>query len=299
MPSAGRPTRPSGRSRAGHPPGGASADAAGHRLAAAAGGPPGPAARRRRPWSDAAEGRVEIVPCRSIPALLHAAWPVDTLMIVGQAGWGVRRAARGVAPDVTIVPSRPSVAAQPASTSQPRRSRQGDEHAEHPAPACAAAPRAPTLRTGSRRPRPRRRARGHLSVGALGVVYGDIGTSPLYTVQLIFSGDHPMAFPAAGLRRPVAHLLGAGTDRHAQVRAPDPARRQPRRGRDHGAGRPDRARRQARRKTGLVMVGVLGASLFYGDGMLTPAISVVSAVSGLKVASPALATRSSRSRSRS
>ena len=39
------------------------------------------------------------------------------------------------------------------------------------------------------------------------------------------------------------------------------------------------------------MVGVLGASLFYGDGMLTPAISVVSAVSGLKVASPALATQ--------
>ena len=31
-----------------------------------------------------------------------------------------------------------------------------------------------------------------LSLGALGVVYGDIGTSPLYTVQLIFSGDHPM-----------------------------------------------------------------------------------------------------------
>ena len=39
------------------------------------------------------------------------------------------------------------------------------------------------------------------------------------------------------------------------------------------------------------MVGVLGASLFYGDGMLTPAISVVSAVSGLKVASPALAAQ--------
>ena len=39
------------------------------------------------------------------------------------------------------------------------------------------------------------------------------------------------------------------------------------------------------------MVGVLGASLFYGDGMLTPAISVVSAVSGLQVASPTLAAQ--------
>ena len=48
---------------------------------------------------------------------------------------------------------------------------------------------------------------------------------------------------------------------------------------------------KTRRKTALVMIGVLGASLFYGDGMLTPAISVVSAVSGLKVASPALAAQ--------
>jgi KUP system potassium uptake protein len=48
---------------------------------------------------------------------------------------------------------------------------------------------------------------------------------------------------------------------------------------------------KSRRKTGLVIVGVLGASLFDGDGMLTPAISVVSAVSGLKVASPALAAQ--------
>ncbi len=61
--------------------------------------------------------RVEIVPCRSIPALLNASWPVDALVIVGKAGWGVRRAARGVAPDVTIVPSRPSRRRpQPAST---------------------------------------------------------------------------------------------------------------------------------------------------------------------------------------
>jgi hypothetical protein len=50
--------------------------------------------------------RVEIVPCRGVPALLSAVWPVDALVLVGSAGWGVRRAARGVAPDLVIVPAR-------------------------------------------------------------------------------------------------------------------------------------------------------------------------------------------------
>jgi len=50
--------------------------------------------------------RVEIVPCRSVPALLDASWPADALVLVGSAGWSVRRAARGVASDLTIVPSR-------------------------------------------------------------------------------------------------------------------------------------------------------------------------------------------------
>lgn len=52
--------------------------------------------------------RVEIVPCRSVPALLNAHWRVDALVLVGSAGWSVRRAARAVAADITIVPSRPT-----------------------------------------------------------------------------------------------------------------------------------------------------------------------------------------------
>ena len=65
--------------------------------------------------------RVEIVPCRSISALLNAVWPVDALVLVGSAGWGVRRAARGVAPDVVIVPSRRSARRrQPTPTPQPK-----------------------------------------------------------------------------------------------------------------------------------------------------------------------------------
>ena len=50
--------------------------------------------------------RVEIVPCRGVPALLHASWTVDALVLVGGAGWSIRRAARRVAGDITIVPSR-------------------------------------------------------------------------------------------------------------------------------------------------------------------------------------------------
>src|SRR6476659_9641473 len=131
-----------------------------------------------------------------------------------------------------------------------------------------------------------------LSLGALGVVYGDIGTSPLYTVQLIFSGDHPMApsplrvygalsliFWALALVVTLKYVLlilrvdnGGEGGIMALVALIERVVK-------------------TRRKTGLVIVGVLGASLFYGDGMLTPVISVVSAVSGLKVASPALAAQ--------
>ena len=64
-------------------------------------------------------GRVEIVPCRSVPALLAAAESVDSLVLAGRAGWAIRRATRGIAPEVTFVPGgrvrRPSTprAAQP------------------------------------------------------------------------------------------------------------------------------------------------------------------------------------------
>src|SRR6266702_4007814 len=113
-----------------------------------------------------------------------------------------------------------------------------------------------------------------LSLGALGVVYGDIGTSPLYTVQLIFSGDHPMAPSPLRVYGALSLIFWALTlivtlKYVLLILRVD----------NNGEGGI------------MVIVGVLGASLFYGDGMLTPAISVVSAVSGLKVASPALAAQ--------
>jgi hypothetical protein len=50
-------------------------------------------------------GRVAVVPCRSVAALLHAAGRADLLVLVGRAGWSVRRAAHGVAAEIVTVPA--------------------------------------------------------------------------------------------------------------------------------------------------------------------------------------------------
>ena len=126
-----------------------------------------------------------------------------------------------------------------------------------------------------------------LALAAIGVVFGDIGTSPLYTlrdgVQPAATGSRSTADNVIG--DPVGDLLGADDRRHAQVRDADHARRQPRRGRHHGADRARVARRcrQQRRRWWLVGFGIFGAAMFYGDGMITPAISVLCAVEGLEV----------------
>jgi KUP system potassium uptake protein len=130
-----------------------------------------------------------------------------------------------------------------------------------------------------------------LSLGALGVVYGDIGTSPLYTVQTIFAGDHPMRPTATNVYGTTSlivwSLVMIVTLKYVLLVM---------RADNHGEGGimalvalVERALK-GRRKAFLVLVGILGASLFYGDGMITPAISVLSAVAGLQVASPGLAS---------
>ena len=73
-----------------------------------------------------------------------------------------------------------------------------------------------------------------LTLGAIGVVYGDIGTSPLYALKQVFANGHVPLDAAQHLRRPLARVLDADGGRLDQVRRPDPARRQQRR------GRPDR-----------------------------------------------------------
>src|ERR1700760_3483270 len=131
-----------------------------------------------------------------------------------------------------------------------------------------------------------------LALGALGVVFGDIGTSPLYALQTVFSADHgavkateqdvfgviSLVFWSitlivsiefvlfimradnegeGGILALIAKIEGAKLD-SAQV------------------------------KFGLIAIGMFGVALFYGDGMITPAISVLSAVEGVKVVEPSI-----------
>ncbi len=127
-----------------------------------------------------------------------------------------------------------------------------------------------------------------LMLSALGVVFGDIGTSPLYTVQLAFSGSEVVApVPAqifGFLSLVFWSLVIVVTVKYVFVIM---------RASNHGEGGimalMALAKRTGNRHVGaLLLLGVFGAALFYGDGMITPAVSVLSAVEGLKVATPAI-----------
>ncbi len=130
-----------------------------------------------------------------------------------------------------------------------------------------------------------------LALGAIGVVFGDIGTSPLYTMKEVFAGHHPLATTPSNVLgilslvfwaitvvvsvKYVAFIMRADNNGEGGImaliavvqRAVPPA---------------------SRLGWLLAVLGIFGASLFYGDGMITPAISVLSAVEGLQVATPAL-----------
>ena len=143
-------------------------------------------------------------------------------------------------------------------------------------------------------------------LGALGVVYGDIGTSPALRAEGVL---RPAAARAS--RPTPANVLGVLSlvfwsltlvDRR-QVPDLHHARRQQGRGRHPRAARARRPRSRGERtrpRRSLVLLGLFGAALLYGDGMITPAISVLGAVEGLEVATHrARAARRARSRSRS
>ncbi len=129
-----------------------------------------------------------------------------------------------------------------------------------------------------------------LSLGALGVVYGDIGTSPLYTVQTVFDPENGIALLPENIIG-AASALFWGLMLVVTLKYVTLVLRANNRG-EGGilallALAISTASAAPRRKTALLLLGVLGAALFYGDSVITPAISVLSAVEGLEVVSPA------------
>ncbi|MER6198951.1 potassium transporter Kup [Streptomyces sp. NPDC001586] len=133
-----------------------------------------------------------------------------------------------------------------------------------------------------------------LVVGALGVVFGDIGTSPIYTLQTVFNPSDPHPVPVTTdnvygvvslvfwsvviivLVTYVLLAMRADNDGEGGIMALITLLRR-------------WSSEQGRRATGtLIALGIFGAALFFGDSMITPAISVLSAVEGLKVVEPSL-----------
>jgi KUP system potassium uptake protein len=158
--------------------------------------------------------------------------------------------------------------------------------------AAAATTEEPESRQQSTHPTQHRSAAGGLVLAALGIVFGDIGTSPLYALQTVFSIDdgavRPTETDVYGVIsmmfwsitlivsiKYISVLMRADNDGEGGVMALTALAR-----RLYG--------RTARRSGQLVVLGILGLALFYGDSLITPAISVLSAVEGVRVAAPAL-----------
>jgi KUP system potassium uptake protein len=139
------------------------------------------------------------------------------------------------------------------------------------------------------RPGPGGRYLGLLSLGAVGVVYGDLGTSPLYALRECFHGEHGIpATPANVLGvlslvfwslafvislKYLGFVMRAGNRGEGGILALMSLLTPPEGNRRGG-------------RWALVLMGLFGAALLYGDGMITPAISVLSAVEGLAIATP-------------
>jgi KUP system potassium uptake protein len=143
----------------------------------------------------------------------------------------------------------------------------------------------------------RRQASGAaaLTLGALGVVFGDIGTSPLYAVQAVFATHgHTAVAPSQSEVYGVISLVFWSITMLVSVKYVTFIMRADNEGEGGIIALTALVQglrfNHRRTKAVLVLLGILGASLFYGDGMITPAISVLSAVEGVKVAAPGLSS---------
>ena len=128
-----------------------------------------------------------------------------------------------------------------------------------------------------------------LALGALGVVYGDIGTSPLYALKECFTGHHNIEPTPANVIGVLSLVFWALTF-VVSFKYLGFVMRADNRGEGGilallalvGQKDPGRGARRV-----LILAGLFGSALLYGDGIITPAISVLSAVEGLSVATPA------------
>ena len=137
---------------------------------------------------------------------------------------------------------------------------------------------------------PQKSSTAGLALLALGVVYGDIGTSPLYAVKETFGPGHGIALETAnilgGLSTIFWSIMIVVTFKYVTLIM---------RADNKGEGgimallalASSAVREQPRWRMLILALGVIGASLFYGDAVLTPAISVLSAVEGLEVGTAA------------
>jgi KUP system potassium uptake protein len=150
----------------------------------------------------------------------------------------------------------------------------------------------PARAASPRKPGRREAGMAALTLGALGVVFGDIGTSPLYALQTVFSADNHAVKPTETdvygvislvfwaitmivTIQFVTFIMRADNDGEGGIMALI-------------AHVQNLKLRHRRMQLVLVALGLFGVSLFYGDGMITPAISVLSAVEGLEVVTPSL-----------
>ncbi|HZX71748.1 MAG TPA: potassium transporter Kup [Rhodanobacter sp.] len=129
-----------------------------------------------------------------------------------------------------------------------------------------------------------------LALGAVGVVYGDIGTSPLYTLKEVF-GEHGMLATSANVLGALS-LIFWSLIIVVSIKYLLFIMRADNKGEGGIMALLALAQRSARHlprlRLTIIGLGLFGAALFYGDGVITPAISVLSAVEGLQVAAPDL-----------
>jgi KUP system potassium uptake protein len=161
----------------------------------------------------------------------------------------------------------------PDSTSEAGRNEQNDPSRHTP----AAAPQNQSFRV--------------LALAVLGVVYGDIGTSPIYALRECFAGKHPIPVTTDNVLGILSLIFWTlimviSLKYMVYVLRAD----------NRGEGgtfallallRPDKQQTRWIRRA-LILLGLLGASMLYGGAMITPAISVLSAVEGLQLAAPSL-----------